>query len=122
VKHSEQMAVWAQYSGQWSRVGPLLEPSPEDTALTLSALRPVFDANYELCRIAVLGVTPELVQLPWPQTVTLDAFDQSADMIAKVWKPNPGVPSSVHEADWRALPLAAVSGASEAVADIYPDV
>ena len=105
MKHSEQAAVWSQHAGQWSRVGPPLKPSPEDTALTLSALQVVFDTTHGPCRIAVLGVTPELVQLPWPQRVTLDAFDHSADMIARVWQPHPTVHSSVHEADWRALPL-----------------
>lgn len=75
--------------------------------LMLSALQTVFDATDGPCKIALLGVTPELVQLPWPQKVVLDAFDHSADMIARVWRPHPTVDSSVHKADWRALPLEA---------------
>jgi ubiquinone/menaquinone biosynthesis C-methylase UbiE len=67
----------------------------------------MFAACLEKCRIAVLGVTPELVLLPWPRTVVLDAFDHSAEMIANVWQEHPTVPSRVHEADWQSLPLAA---------------
>lgn len=101
----DQKGVWGRHSGQWSRVGPPLKPSPEDTALILSALQPTFDATSGPCHLAVLGVTPELVQLTWPETVRLAAFDHSADMIARVWQPHPTIHSQVHEADWRALPL-----------------
>lgn len=52
-------------------------------------------------------MTPELVLLPWPRTVVLDAFDHSAEMIARVWQEHPTVPSRVHEANWQILPLAA---------------
>lgn len=109
MKVIEQVAVWGQHAGQWSRVGPPLKPADEDTALTLSMLQPLFAENPDQCRIAVLGVTPELVQMPWPAQVQLDAFDHSADMIARVWRAHPAVRSQVHEADWRALPLEAGS-------------
>lgn len=105
MKLIDQTAVWGKHSGQWSHVGVPLKPSLEDGALTLSALRSVFDGSVRPCRIAVLGVTPELVQLAWPETVRLEAFDHSADMIARVWQPHPTIPCQVCEADWRALPL-----------------
>lgn len=105
MKLIDQAAVWGKHSGQWSRVGPSLKPSPEDGVLTLTALQSVFDDANDACRIALLGVTPELVQLAWPETVSLEAFDHSADMIARVWQPHPNIFSQVREADWRALPL-----------------
>jgi SAM-dependent methyltransferase len=105
LRNSEQAAVWGRHAGQWSRVGTPLKPSLEDGELTLAALQPVFDRHPERCRIAILGVTPELVQLPWPQTVVLQAYDHSAGMIAKVWQPNPVVASSVQQVDWCELPL-----------------
>lgn len=102
---SLQTVVWGRHAGQWSRVGPPLKPSAEDAELSLKALRPVLDRTSSPCRIAILGVTPELVRLPWPPTAVLKAFDHSADMIARLWQPHPQVSSSVHQADWRALPL-----------------
>lgn len=105
MKGSVQTVVWARHAGQWSRVGPPLKPSAEDAELSLKALRPVFDQSPGPCRIAILGVTPELVLLPWPPTAVLKAFDHSADMIASLWQSHPQVSSSVYQADWRALPL-----------------
>lgn len=131
VNNHEQMAVWSRHASQWNRVGPPLKPSQDDTALTLSALTEVFKATQGTCCIAILGVTPELVQLPWPQSAKLDAFDHSADMIARVWQAHRSINSQVHEADWRALPLddgtlhAAVGDASLNVLPMlkmYPEV
>lgn len=100
-----QTVVWGQNAHQWSRVGPPLKPSSEDTDLTLVSLRPLLDGVTYYRKVAILGVTPELVQLPWPADVELMAFDHSAHMIEQVWLPNPLVPSSIHQSDWAALPL-----------------
>jgi SAM-dependent methyltransferase len=105
MQFNEQAAVWGKHSGQWSRVGPPLKPSPEDGALTLSLLQSAIDEAPGPCNIAVLGVTPELIQLAWPEKVRLEAFDHSAEMIAQVWKPHPAIHSQVRQADWRTLPL-----------------
>jgi SAM-dependent methyltransferase len=101
----KQAAVWGQHAQQWSRVGPPLKPSAEDADLTLLGLQSVFAQHPNMCQVAILGVTPELVLLPWPDFVHLFAFDHSAEMIAQVWQPHPVVISSVHEADWRKFPL-----------------
>ncbi|TXI73459.1 MAG: hypothetical protein E6Q49_04540 [Limnohabitans sp.] len=105
MTQDEQAAVWVRHSQQWSRVGPPLKPSAEDADITLRALTPDMAIQTGPCRVVVLGVTPELVGLPWPRHVQLFAFDHSARMIADVWSPNPSVPSFVQEADWRSLPL-----------------
>ena len=56
--------------------------------------------------LLVLGVTPEVVLLPWPAPVKLHAFDHSAEMIATVWQPHPQIVSSAQQASWQSLPLA----------------
>lgn len=104
-----QTAVWGQNAQQWSRVGPPLKPSSEDADLTLASLRSLLDGVTCSRKVAILGVTPELVHLPWPADVELMAFDRSAHMIEQVWLPHPLVPSSIHQADWTALPLASSS-------------
>lgn len=105
MNQTEQAAVWAPHARQWSKVGPPLKPSEDDLRLVIAALEPVFRMHPERCPIALLGVTPELVQLPWPAAVTLNAFDHSAQMIATVWAPHPGVSSTVTQAQWQKLPV-----------------
>jgi len=56
--------------------------------------------------LLVLGVTPEVVLLPWPASVRLHAFDHSEQMIATVWQPHPQIASSAQQASWQRLPLA----------------
>lgn len=102
---SGQSAVWRQHAQQWSRVGPPLKPSAQDGELTLKALASCLKRCSASCRVAVLGVTPEIVSLAWPTHVHLLAFDHSARMISDVWAPNAVVPSTVYEADWQDLPL-----------------
>ncbi len=96
--------VWGKHANQWQRIGPPLKPSPEDGVLTLAGLQPALENGR--CRIAVLGVTQELVQLPWPASVELSAYDHSEQMIASVWRPHPVVPSKVACASWQDLPVA----------------
>lgn len=72
----------------------------------LSSLSSILDGADRPTRIAVLGVTPEVVQLDWPNTIEIDAYDHSQQMIDTVWKPHPLVASSVTLAQWQNLPVA----------------
>lgn len=105
MNHAEQTSVWTPHARQWHKVGPPLRPNEDDLGLMISALEPVFLSHHEKCPIAILGVTPELVQLPWPAAVTVHAFDHSEEMIASVWSPHPKVPSAVASASWQKLPI-----------------
>lgn len=102
-----QEAVWQSHSAQWSLVGAPLRPSPCDGSLMLELLATTFARRPTGCAIAVLGVTPEVVQLAWPAGTRLHAFDCSEEMLAAVWAPNARVHSSVTQAYWQALPLPA---------------
>lgn len=104
-----QTQVWGRHAQQWGQVGPPLKPSVDDARLMLSALQGVLESSSDKCLIGVLGVTPELVQLPWPSHVTLMAFDHSMDMINRIWEPHPTIRSYAQSADWRLLPMAAGS-------------
>lgn len=94
--------VWREQARQWTRIGAPLRPSPEDVAHLCAAVSPALQDGGA---VLVLGVTPELVQAAWPQASRLEAVDHSADMIERVWAPNPGIASQVRQADWRALPM-----------------
>ncbi|MFM6959688.1 MAG: class I SAM-dependent methyltransferase [Schleiferiaceae bacterium] len=71
-------------------------------------------------RACILGVTPELVQGPWPAGTDIHAFDRSADMIERLWERHPTCPSQVRQAQWHQLP--AEDGAFRVVmADASPN-
>ncbi|MBI5506339.1 MAG: class I SAM-dependent methyltransferase [Deltaproteobacteria bacterium] len=97
--------VWNQQAAQWERVGPPLRPSPEDLRHQQRVAR-----GWAACgrapRILLLGVTPELALLQWPQPRSLLAVDLCADMIARVWPRRPDCADAVVRADWLELPLA----------------
>lgn len=100
----EQLAVWREHSEQWSRVGAPLRPSLKDGELLLKMLAVVFAGKPASCEVAVLGVTPELVQLDWPVGTRLQAFDCSEGMIGAVWRSNPRIRACARLARWQDLP------------------
>lgn len=100
---------WSQLARQWSAIGSPLRPDAEDLMQiehTLTSWRIVARRNAP--RVLLLGVTPEIVALPWPEKSHFVAVDRSLAMIRAVW---PGAPSehcssSVVCGSWSALPLA----------------
>ena len=82
--------VWFRHARQWNRVGTPLRPSAEDGEAMMALARPYL-ASSRSPTVVVLGVTPEVVQLPWPARTRLLAVDHSADMIAHVFGPQPFV-------------------------------
>ena len=54
--------VWRQHARQWSQVGSPLRPVPDDGELMMALAASALQASARP-RIAVLGVTPEVVQL-----------------------------------------------------------
>ena len=98
--------VWQANAQRWHHVGPPLRPCEEDGRMMLELAAPAFDAAGEGAEIVILGVTPEVVQLAWPPSARIHAFDQSAEMIAKVWKPHTRLRSDVRTARWQSMPLA----------------
>lgn len=96
--------VWTNQSTQWDRVGPPLRPCREDHQLMEQIIHEVASKNGGLSAL-VLGVTPEMARLNWPNGTELLAVDKSQNMIDKVWPgyPNPG--EGVLCANWLNLPL-----------------
>lgn len=100
----KQSRVWKKHALHWAKIGVPLKPSVEDARLMLSSLQPLFE-NSDLLKIAVLGVTPEIVNLSWPNNVSLYAYDHSVEMIESLWKPNLTIPYQVQLARWQQLPV-----------------
>ena len=88
---------WDSLAARWERHGPPLRPGPLDVALYQRAVdqlgqRPGVPA-------LILGVTPEIYRLRWPEGTELRALDRSREMIDTVW---PGRPEQAIEGEWGA--------------------
>lgn len=98
---------WSRVASVWSHVGPPLRPSAEDLGFFAQAVAETrAPPGSSALRGLILGVTPELYALPWPDPAQVVAVDRSPEMIEHVW---PGPPSQIRLADWREAPLAAAS-------------
>ncbi|HEY8385065.1 MAG TPA: methyltransferase domain-containing protein [Porticoccaceae bacterium] len=105
MSFAQQREIWKQQASRWEHVGPPTRPTPEDGRLLLEMGIPPDTDRPDGLQVAILGVTPEVVQLPWPANTRLQAFDMSAEMIARMWRPNPTAVSHVTQARWQSLPV-----------------
>lgn len=94
---------WDRMSAYWRHVGPPLRPSAADLAIYQRVVDDATASVVPPLRALVLGVTPELYGLGWPQDVRLRALDGSARMIAAVW---PGASGTALTGSWTAMPFA----------------
>lgn len=94
-------AHWPQIAGQWNLVGSPLRPSAEDISLFAATMEDM-PKTTPAPRALVLGVTPELYGLAWPEGTSILAVDHTRAMINALW---PGPSGSALEADWTKLPL-----------------
>jgi alkylation response protein AidB-like acyl-CoA dehydrogenase/SAM-dependent methyltransferase len=94
---------WPLVAGNWKQLGSPLRPTAEDVGFFARALREWCSAHPGRSpRALILGVTPELYRLPWPEPALVRAADRSVAMIEHIW---PGPAANVIRADWRELPL-----------------
>lgn len=98
---------WSHVATSWHLIGSPLRPVDDD----LAAFQRVID---RWCREhpdqpprgLILGVTPEIHDLAWPDRSRLRAVDHDARMIRHVW---PGDPAAVIQTDWLDIGLPAGS-------------
>jgi SAM-dependent methyltransferase len=101
---SEEIAnAWNGQAQKWQHVGLPTRPTTEDGNMMLELASGSLRGAQT--HIGVLGVTPEVVQLAWPNDANLHAFDLSADMIKSVWRPNSRLNCLVTQANWTDIPL-----------------
>ena len=100
---------WARHASHWASVGSPLRPTEPDLKLYREALAAALPSErLARARVLLLGVTPELLGLPWGADATLLAVDNSMGMLQSVWQHGlfRGARADAVSADWRALPLA----------------
>jgi SAM-dependent methyltransferase len=100
--------LWEQQARQWQLVKPPLRPSGEDLVWAQEAIDRQVRCLHSAPAALMLGVTPELATLRWPQGSVVVAVDLSMPMIREVWPAfrMPGMGCAAIRADWMALPLA----------------
>lgn len=96
---------WAQMPPHWAHVGPPLRPSPEDAAQFQDIVQRWTRTN-GAARVLMLGVTPEIYRLPWPEGTDFLAVDRAQAMIESVW---PGPREAAICSDWLDMELAKAS-------------
>lgn len=98
---SFEAGQWPSVARIWHQLGSPLRPVEADLAFCRAALADwVAEAGGRPPRALILGVTPELYRLPWPEGSIIRAADRTEAMIRCVW---PGEPAQVLQADWRRL-------------------
>jgi len=96
---------WNRMARLWSLLGPPLRPCPEDVAIAESVAHAWREAHATApLHAVILGVTPELATMHWPEGTVLLGIDESAAMIDGIW-PREGTPpgSTAATGDWRKL-------------------
>lgn len=97
----DHLRLWERSSRTFHLLGPPLRPSGEDVSFYWEMVREWIEAR-GAPRVLLLGVTPELYRLPWPEGTDLVATDCSQAMIDTVW---PGPKEAARCCDWLSLDL-----------------
>ena len=90
---------WSQVARSWLQLGSPLRPTLEDVGFYQDAIAG-WCANHpgRAPRGLILGVTPELYGLDWPDAGLLRAVDRTIELIEHVW---PGKREQVLHCEWR---------------------
>jgi len=104
--------LWSKKLSMKHRGGLPLRPPPEATLCMYKIISQIIlkkkltSKNIDL---VLLGVTPEIANLPWAKNITLRAFDKNKDMIKFVWEVPKKISSQVKQSLWQKIPLQAKS-------------
>lgn len=102
---------WERAAAYYDKYVPPMRPSAEDIALLEAHI------SADLARrpagrfigALLLGVTPDIASIAWPERSTLVTVDVSLAMIQRLWpRQGPG-PRMAVRGDWRHLPIAPTS-------------
>ncbi len=104
-RECDRAGQWAEVARKWGLIGPPLRPAPEDVRFCEEAVGD-WVRTHGAPRVLLLGVTPELYHLPWPEGTDFLAVDRTQAMIEAVW---PGPKTAVRCAEWLEMALPADS-------------
>ncbi|TIX51141.1 class I SAM-dependent methyltransferase [Alteraurantiacibacter aquimixticola] len=96
-------STWGTEGSLWLSIPQPFVPSPEDLALLRQACAAQLRDGGAPLRVLMLGVTPGLTAIDWPDGSTLDAVDFDPVMIETLWRDREG--ASCHCAPWQDMPF-----------------
>ncbi|MBN1868390.1 class I SAM-dependent methyltransferase [Candidatus Sumerlaeota bacterium] len=98
---------WAAKLSKWPHMGSPLRPTAPDLVLAERACGDFPGVSHaHPLRVLVLGVTPELAGLRWPEGTRLWAVDFCRPMIRGLWPDGRlGLPALAVCGDWRDMPV-----------------
>jgi hypothetical protein len=97
---------WVGLAARWQHVQTPLRPDHVDSRHAQQAIDAVA-ASCPQPKVLLLGVTPELARLRFPDRASLLAVDSSREMIGALWKPSAHCGSLAVRARWESLPVKA---------------
>ena len=97
----ERSDRWQENARRWQHLGPPLRPSAQDIGFNSDIVQE-WGRHHGTPRVLLLGVTPEIYNLPWPEGTSFLAVDHSQAMIDAVW---PGPKEATQCIDWFSLQL-----------------
>ena len=99
-------AHWKNYFKWWDIIGSPLRPDPQDLDfLKLEVLPKLKAVSFDIKKVVLLGVTPEIATLPWSEDTDILAIDSSHDMIRAVWPEDKVSRGKAICGDWGQIPL-----------------
>lgn|SRR5690606_13502793 len=98
---SNDLQHWEGMALAWEHAGSPLRPATEDVEVFQRFANEWIERR-RVPRVLLLGVTPELYRLAWPEGRDFVAVDRTPTMIERVW---PGRADEVVRAGWLDLPL-----------------
>lgn len=94
----EILGQWPQIARQFlEQIGHPLRPCAEDLTFFQNNLPAPAAGKAQCYEALILGVTPELYRLTWPETATVYGADRTVEMIDYVW---PGQREHVFHMNW----------------------
>ena len=98
---------WEQEWSWWHRIAPPLRPAAQDIGMLVRLIAQWCDSRgCQQPAALLLGVTPEIARMHWPEGTRLLAVDRSQGMIDHIWPADAFDDARVLPGTWTALPVA----------------
>lgn len=100
------MSHWDNQAKQWDNITEPLRPSVIDIQNLTNWIHHLYKKNHKPLTVLLLGVTPEIVRVPWPAGTRLLAVDKNMTMIESLFpRMTPYIKPYAIAANWLQLPL-----------------
>lgn len=104
------MSHWDEQAKQWKYITEPLKPSVIDINNLTHWIYKLYENKNQPLTVLLLGVTPEIVNIHWPERTRLFAIDKNMDMLISILPHStPFIQPIALAADWLNLPIKSAS-------------